>query len=449
MSDPDKKMTTTRQTPPHNLPEYLELLVPDMNGIPRGKTMEADHYNADELPHVAAAIFFQSLTGHYANAMSVYNRKDEDLLLNPQWSTYRRVPWRTGEYGQVICETLDKSGNHSHLDSRNALIRVLEQYHVDGLEPVVAPEVEFYLIKPIEDPTAPIEPAPGSDNTMEFGNEAFSIDALDRFENFVQELKQACKETKLELSAIVHEMGPSQIEINVEHGDALERADQLFLLKRTVKAVAFRHGMTATFMAKPLPNWPGSGLHIHSSVYRDGTNIFALEDGKAPAELKHFIGGLQRYLPDAFSLVSPNINSYKRFVPGLAAPINLHWGYDNRTTGFRVPYGSGKNGRVENRVVGADANPYLFFAAHLACGLLGMRERIKASDPIETNAFNLPASLPTNLAQALERLQASESLTGMFGKIFVDTFISVKEYEYHRARADITPWERKFLGSLI
>jgi glutamine synthetase len=154
-------------------------------------------------------------------------------------------------------------------------------------------------------------------------------------------------------------------------------------------------------------------------------------------------------MPDAFSLVSPNINSYKRFIPGFAAPINLHWGYDNRTTGFRVPYGSGKNGRVENRVVGADANPYLFFAAHLACGLLGMEEKIEATEPLESSAFKLPAVLPINLYQALHQLRACEPLIEMLDETFIKTFVSVKEYEFHRSRADITPWEKKFLGTLI
>ena len=154
-----------------------------------------------------------------------------------------------------------------------------------------------------------------------------------------------CTDTDIQIAAIVHELGPAQIELNVAHG-AL-RADQLFLLKRTVKAGALRHNMTATFMAKPLADIPGSGLHLHSSLYKDGNNIFALDDGRAPVALKQFIGGLQQYLPDAFCLIAPNINSYKRFVPDLAAPINLQWGYDNRTTGFRIPYAD-DNGRVEN-----------------------------------------------------------------------------------------------------
>lgn len=377
MIDNKENRKVPGQAPPEDLSTFLELLIPDMNGIPRGKTIEATSYDKDELPHLSVSIFFQTLTGNYADAQLIYDEKDEDLLLKPDWSTYRRVPWRNEDHAQVICESLDK------------------------------------------------------------------------FSSFLDELRGMCTATDIQLAAIVHELGPAQIELNVAHGDALGRADQLFLLKRTVKACALRHHMTATFMAKPLADTPGSGLHIHSSLYKDGKNIFALNDGLAPVALKQFIGGLQQYLPDAFSLISPNINSYKRFVPDLAAPTNLQWGYDNRTTGFRVPYGADENGRVENRIAGADANPYLFIAAHLACGLLGLLNGIDASEPVEKDAYDMPADLPENLAQALGRLEASETLTKLLGKPFIDAFISVKRNELHHASRDITPWERKFLGSLV
>ena len=401
------------------------------------------------MPHLAAAIYFHTMTGDYADAMDIYDLKDEDMLLMPDWSTYRCVPWRDGDYGQVICETLDKQGIPIAYDPRNILKRVLARYAEEGLEPIVAPEVEFYLIKPVTKMLRPIEAATGADRNADFGGEAFSIEALDKFSSFLDDLRSMCAVSDIQLAAIVHEMGPAQIELNVAHGRALERADQLFMLKRTVKACAEQHSMGATFMAKPIADTPGSGLHIHTSMFKNGDNVFALSDGEAPDQLKYFIGGLQQYLPSAFALFSPNINSYKRFVPGHSAPINLQWGYDNRTTGFRVPYGGDKNGRVENRIAGADANPYLFIAAHLACGLLGMLNKIEPMPAVETDASALPADLPENLGQALDRLEASTSLVDMLGKPFVDTYTSVKRNELHHASRGITPWERKFLGSLI
>lgn len=438
-----------KQSMPEELATFLELLVPDMSGIPRGKTIESDSYDEDELPHLAAAIFFHTLTGDYADAMDIYDLKDEDLLLKPDWSTYRCVPWRDGDYAQVICETLDKQGQPIEYDPRNVLKRVLARYAEVGLEPVVAPEVEFYLIKPVTELVMPIEAAAGPGQNADFGGEAYSIEALDKFSGFLDDLRAMCAASDIQLSAIVHEMGPAQIELNVAHGRALERADQLFMLKRTVKACAEQHNMAATFMAKPIADTPGSGLHLHTSMFKDGKNVFALDNGLAPDEMKYFIGGLQQYLPIAFGLISPNINSYKRFVPGYSAPINLQWGYDNRTTGFRVPYGSDKNGRVENRIAGADANPYLFIAAHLACGLLGMLNKIEATPAVERDANALPANLPENLGLALDRLEASEELTDMLGKPFIETYASVKRNELHHASRGITPWERKFLGALV
>lgn len=448
MSNADQKEVRDSQTTA-DIATFLELLVPDMSGIPRGKTIESSSFDETELPHLAAAIFFHTLTGDYADAMDVYDLKDEDLLLKPDWSTYRCVPWRDGDYGQVVCETLDKQGEPIAYDPRNILKRVLMRYAEAGLEPVVAPEVEFYLIKPVTELVMPIEAAAGADRNADFGGEAYSIEALDKFSGFLDELRDMCAASDIQLAAIVHEMGPAQIELNVAHGKALERADQLFMLKRTVKACAEQHSMAATFMAKPIADTPGSGLHLHTSMYKDGENIFALSDGQAPDDLKYFIGGLQKYLPIAFGLISPNINSYKRFVPGYSAPINLQWGYDNRTTGFRVPYGSDKNGRVENRIAGADANPYLFIAAHLACGLLGMLNKVEATAPVEKNANDMPANLPENLGLALDRLEASEELVDMLGKPFVETYASVKRNELHHASRGITPWERKFLGALV
>lgn len=438
-----------KQGMPEELATFLELIVPDMSGIPRGKTIESDSYDEEELPHLAAAIFFHTLTGDYADAMDIYDLKDEDLLLQPDWSTYRCVPWRDGDYAQVICETLDKQGQPIEYDPRNVLKRVLARYAEVGLEPVVAPEVEFYLIKPVTELVMPIEAAAGPGQNADFGGEAYSIEALDKFSGFLDDLRAMCTASDIQLSAIVHEMGPAQIELNVAHGRALERADQLFMLKRTVKACAEQHNMAATFMAKPIADTPGSGLHLHTSMFKDGKNVFALNNGLAPDAMKYFIGGLQQYLPIAFGLISPNINSYKRFVPGYSAPINLQWGYDNRTTGFRVPYGADKNGRVENRIAGADANPYLFIAAHLACGLLGMLNKIEATPAVERDANALPANLPENLGLALDRLEASEELVDMLGKPFVETYASVKRNELHHASRGITPWERKFLGALV
>jgi len=317
-----------------------------------------------------------------------------------------------------------------------------------GWFPIVAPEVEFYLVQPVKDPRNALVPATGQDGRLESGGESFSIDALDKFEDFFATLRQSCAKANIQLEGLIHEMGPGQIELNVGHGDALDKADQLFLLKRAVKACALKCGMTATFMAKPIEEAAGSGLHIHTSMNdADGNNVFALQDGQATVMLKHYIAGLQYYLPRAFALFSPTINSYKRFVPDLSAPVNLEWGYDNRTTGFRIPYDTDENGRVENRIAGADANPYLFTAATLACGLLGIREKLEPTEPVESNAYylNLPAAFPRDLGAALVELQNCQPIIDLIGKDFIDSFVSIKQMEIDHFQAEISLWEQRYL----
>lgn len=434
---------------PSEMPEELELLLTDMNGVPRGKTLRGTSYSEAHPPHLAEAIFFQTITGGYAAAMGTYDPNDRDLLLRPVWSTYTPTVWKPN-VGQVICETLDQAGEPVAYDPRNVLRRVLDAYESMGLRPVVAPEVEFYLLEAVSSNDLVLRPATGRSGAAEFGGESFSPDALEKFAPIVGEIQAACRQTDLELSAMVHEMGPAQMELNVAHGDALSRADQLFLLKRLIKGCARRHGALASFMAKPLPGLPGNGLHLHCSVEDEsGRNIFTLNSRRAPAPLQHFIAGLQRYLPEAFALVAPNVNSYKRFVPDLSAPINLEWGYDNRTTGFRVPFSDARAGRVENRVAGADANPYLFIAATLACGLMGMRDAIEPSKPIAGDAYGLKPALPEDLGEALRILEQNEGLNDLLGTAFVEVFVSVKRAELAHFAKAITQWEVSFLGSAL
>ena len=431
---------------PDPLSTHVELLFSDMNGVPRGKVINRKSLKPGYNPHMSLAVLFQTITGEYPDILDRLNPKDEDMLLEPDWSTYRATPWKEDDHSQVICRSLTKKGEPTSIDSRNILINILKEYSDIGWFPIVAPEVEFYLVKPVKDPRDALVPATGQDGRLESGGESFSIDALDKFEDYFATLRQSCAKANIELEGLIHEMGPGQIELNVGHGDALQKADQLFLLKRAVKACALKCGMTATFMAKPIEEAAGSGLHIHTSMNDiNGNNLFALEDGKATDTLKHYIAGLQHYLPRAFALISPTINSYKRFVPNLSAPMNLEWGYDNRTTGFRIPYDTDANGRVENRIAGADANPYLFTAATLACGLLGVREKLEPTPPVEVNAYNLPAAFPRDLGVALVVLQNCQPIIDLMGRDFIDSFVSIKLMEIAHFQAEISLWEQRYL----
>ena len=237
------------------------------------------------------------------------------------------------------------------------------------------------------------------------------------------------------------------MEVNLLHGNPLDLADQVFLFKRAMREVALRHGIYATFMAKPMEHEAGSAMHVHQSLIDKTTKetIFSDHNGEPTELFFHFIGGLQKYLPAAMSLMAPNVNSYRRIAKHNMAPINVQWGYDNRTVGLRVPHSTPANRRIENRIVGADCNPYLAFAASLAAGYLGMIQKVKPSDPVEGSAYDLPYQLPRNLLDALALLRSNDALQHVLGERFVRAYTSVKEKEYETFFAVISSWERDFL----
>jgi glutamine synthetase len=277
--------------------------------------------------------------------------------------------------------------------------------------------------------------------------QAYGIDAANNFDPIVEDIYSFCEKQEIDIDTISHESGPAQLEINFNHGDPLELADQVFLFKRTVRQAALKHDMYATFMAKPHAEEPGSSMHIHQSVVelKTGKPLFAGGRGEPSRLLLSHIGGLQRYMPAALPFSAPNVNSYRRLVPDSDAPTNTHWGIDNRTAPFRVPASDAANLRVENRVPGADANPYLAIAASLACGYLGMTQRLKPSEPIEGSAYRYAHTLPLHLDDALYKLTHSKALKQVFGERFIDAFQGVKEEEMEQYRRVISSWEREFL----
>jgi glutamine synthetase len=252
---------------------------------------------------------------------------------------------------------------------------------------------------------------------------------------------------QLDVDTLIHEIGAGQMEINFMHGEPLGLADKVFFFKRTLREAALKHGMYATFMAKPMSGEPGSAMHVHQSVVdsKDGKNIFSKPDGTASDAFRHYIGGLQRYMPSAMAIVAPYVNSYRRIVRFTAAPINIQWGLDNRTVGFRVPESGAQDRRVENRVIGADANPYLALAVTLACGYLGMTEKIEPTPMTTGSAYSLDFELPQGLPQALELLRGEEKLRDVLGDRFIDVYAAIKDLEHAEFMRVISPWEREHL----
>jgi glutamine synthetase len=269
---------------------------------------------------------------------------------------------------------------------------------------------------------------------------------MNDFDPFINEVYAYCDAQGIEIDTISQEMGPAQFELNFLHGHAVDLADQVFLFKRTVREAAIKHKMHATFLAKPIAGEAGSALHVHHSVVdKSGTNIFSTPDGE-PSELFYgFLGGLQHYMNDALLVFAPYVNSYRRFSAPDSSPVNLAWAIDNRTVGLRVPDASPDARRVENRLAGADVNPYLVIAASLACGYLGMVEGLKPTAATVGSAYGQDYGLHKHISSAVDSLRDSNAMRDMLGDAFVDLYTALKDAEYQEFQEIITPWEREIL----
>ncbi|HXV25376.1 MAG TPA: glutamine synthetase family protein [Alphaproteobacteria bacterium] len=432
--------------------DEVECLIPDMAGIPRGKILPAEKYlksireNGLRLPE---SIFIQTVTGQYADDEDeeVTSPANGDIYLQPDPGTIRLVPWYDAPTAQIIHDCVYADERPVDIAPRTVLRRVLDLYAEHGWRPIVAPELEFFLVQVNTDPDYPLVPPIGRSGRPETGRQAYGIDAVNEFDPLFEEIYDFCEAQEIDIDTLAHEAGAAQMEINFNHGDAIELADQAFLFKRTVRQTALRHKVYATFMAKPLADEPGSAMHLHQSVVdrRTGRNLFAQKSGADSALFRSHIAGLQRYLPAAMPLLAPNVNSYRRLLPWSDAPINVHWGLDNRTVGLRVPVSAPSSRRIENRLSGADANPYLCIAASLACGYIGMTEKMKPSKPIEGDAYKLAHTLPRTLYDALSRLNASKPLRNVLGERFIRAVNAVKQAELTAYQRVISSWEREHL----
>ena len=430
-----------------NRTDEVEGIIPDMTGIARGKIIPAAKYSEEAGLRLPEAIFLQTVTGDYPEDFSVVSPTDRDIVLWPDPDTVRPVPWASDPTAVIIHDCYYSDGTPVELAPRYVLRKILKLYEEKGWTPVVAPELEFYLVKPNIDADYPLEPPVGRSGRPEIGRQSFSIDAVNEFDPLFEDLYDYCEQQNIAIDTLIHESGAAQMEVNLLHGDPLELADQAFLFKRTLREAALKHSMYATFMAKPMEREPGSAMHIHQSVVdaASGRNIFSKDNGEPSDLFFAHIAGLQKYLPAAMPMLAPNVNSYRRITRYYAAPINLQWGYDNRTTGLRIPVSTPQSRRVENRLAGADANPYLVIAASLACGYLGMMEGLQPSEPITGSAYEMPYELPRALQSALDLLTASDALKHTLGEDFVRAYIAVKESEVATFLQVISSWEREYL----
>ncbi|MBI1383853.1 MAG: glutamine synthetase [Rhizobiales bacterium] len=427
--------------------EEVECVVPDIAGVGRGKVMPAYKFAQLKPTHLPVSIFWQTITGDYADFGDEEAYTEADTLLVPDLSTLRLVPWASSPTAQVIHDVIWNEGGPVEYAPREVLKRVLSYYAKEGWQPVVAPELEFYLTKPNPDPDYPLEPPVGRSGRQGAGRQSYSISAVDEYDKFVDDMYDFAEAQELAIDTIIQEAGASQLEINLLHGEPLELADQTFLFKRTIREAAIKHGYYATFMAKPMENQPGSAAHIHQSVVEvaNGRNIFTDSERRPTEHFYQFLAGQQTYLGAATCLMAPYVNSYRRLVPDDAAPINLEWGIDNRSTGLRIPVSSPEARRVENRVCGADTNPYLAIAASLACGYLGIKERLQPREVCAGNAYKNRHDLPAGLLEGLAAFEACEPLQELLGVDFSRLYLAVKREEFSAFMRVISPWEREHL----
>jgi glutamine synthetase len=429
----------------------MECLVPDLTGVARGKILPREKFTAERAMRLPEAVLGVTVTGESPEDNEGYDEvfgfTDKDMVLIPDPTTVRLVPWATDPTAQVIMDCFFHDGTPVDFAPRNVLRRVTDLYSGLGWTPIVAPELEFYLLARNTDPNQPLVPPIGRSGRSETSRQLYSIDAVNEFDPLFEDIYDYCDIMELELDTLIHEFGAGQMEINFLHDEPMILADKVFFFKRTLREAALRHDMYATFMAKPMTNEPGSAMHIHQSVIdtKTGLNIFSNPDGTESPLFIHYIAGLQKYLPSAMALLAPYVNSYRRVVRGGAAPINIEWGYDNRTVGIRVPVSEPEARRVENRVVGADANPYLAMAVTLACGYLGIMEKLKPSKVTTGSAYDAKYQLPRGLSEALDMLKEAKPLHEMLGKRFIDVYVAVKEAEYEEFMRVISPWEREHL----
>jgi glutamine synthetase len=431
----------------HGISE-VEAIIPDMAGIARGKLMPAEKFAEDAGMRLPESIFLQTVTGDYpSDTRAAMSPAEIDIVLKADPKTVRVVPWAAEPTAQVIHDCFYSDGRRVTMAPRQLLQHVLELYAERGWEPVVAPELEFYLVEPNIDADYQLKPPVGRSGRAEPGRQSYSIAAVNEFDPMFDDLYAFCEAQDIEIDTLIHEDGPAQMEINLLHGNALNLADQAFLFKRTAREAALRHKMYATFMAKPHSKEPGSAMHIHQSVIDLTTrsNVFSNADGSPSALFFSHIAGLQRYLPAAMSLFAPNVNSYRRITRVSLAPINVQWGYDNRTAGLRVPVSDPEDRRVENRLGGADANPYIAMAASLVCGYLGMVQNLQPTEPISGSAHDLPWDLPRSLDDALKRLKDCDPLLRLLGQPFVSAYTIVKQAELEVFLQVISSWEREHL----
>ena len=427
----------------------LELLMPDLNGILRCKRIpvsEFDTFFSHGVKGPESTILLNVL-GEFCDELNfVMAEGDPDKLILPVANSLAPITWLKSDTAQILATFAQLDGTPAEYDCRNVLINALKPLYDMGLKPVVATELEFYLVEAGPDglPKPKLGKVPGTSTDQVGTQYAMPEDLWDQ-DDFLEAVRHACEAQNVPMTTVHSEFSPGQYEINLHHvDDPVAACDQGILLKRIVKGVAREHGLAATFMAKPFAEIAGSGLHIHFSLYSaEGENIFADPDsGKTPAisdNLRYAIGGLAETMAESMAIFAPNANSFRRLIPGNFAPLAPNWGYNHRDVSLRIPVSGHKDCRVEHRVAGADANPYLVIAA-LAAGIhYGLTHQCDPGEMIaEGEEMIEEITLPRRWPDALDKFDKAAILPDYLGGNYCRMYGTVRRDECEQFYAQVS-----------
>ena len=417
----------------HNI-HTVRLAYVDMQGVVRGKFLPAQSF----MELIDRGAFFCSATLVWDIQCDVIDNVSfsswetgfEDLVAKPDLSTFRIVPWREGT-AMVLSDLFSTNGEALSYSPRMVLKNVVAEVEKEGFEPIMASELEFYLL------TEDFSP-------LYDGIHCYELFKGTEVEAVLFDMRNALTDMGIHIEASNVEYGPAQIEVNLHYANAVEAADATCMFKQCVKEVARNHGYWASFMPKIWQEQSGSGYHVNQSLQKTGGNgAFLTADEGMSDVMRHYLAGLLEYAPELYVLGAWSINAYKRQAPLSFAPTRVNWGMDNRTTAVRALL-SGEETRLENRGASSDANPYLVFAANLAAGLEGVRKRLEPPEVVVANGY-LPdkgPELPTSLSAATRLLASSQVARKYFGDVFVDGFVTICQHEITSYGGVVHQWER-------
>lgn len=425
--------------------ETIEVVLTDLNGIYRGKWLPVGAISKVldgklKIPLTAVA---PDVWGRDVNALCE-KTGDGDGICDAIEESIRPLPWLSRPTAQLFLQINTEDGQPWEWDPRVILGKVFERYRKQGLRPVCAPELEFCLLEEERGADGrPRIPSSRVNGECRIGGQLYSTEMMQEQSALLHEIRKTCEAMSVPLDGLLKELAPGQYEINLHHVEnPLHSADNAQLLKQVIKSVARKYGYIASFMAKPFGDRDGNGFHTHVSVLdENGRNIFDDGSDQGSDRLRHAIGGLAAAMADSMLLFAPHLNSYRRLQLGVHGPLAPTWGHENRYVAMRIPNGEGAARRIEHRIAGADANPYLSLAVILAGIMQGLEQETDPGPPADARPGKPRATLPGDWSAALSAFESSAFIRQQLGGGFQQAFAAVKRAEQEEFAAAVTPLE--------